>query len=154
MWQFTRNQIDEYAKSQERGFAVGAGINDGSVAKTTIEGVLLEPLAVIPAAGGPVLKMLSPKARCCRIFPAVLAKSIFQWWKRAMIKALETSPFADPVFAVPVGQIKIALLRQPRGFPDKRGDFETELGLPLITGFADSSRNLGTAFANMGKRRP
>ncbi len=131
---------------------MGAGINDGSVAKTTIEGVLLEPLAVIPAAGGPVLKMLSPKSALLPDFSGGFGEIYFSMVERGQIKAWKRHHLQTQFFAVPVGQIKIALYDSREDSPTKGAIFETELGLPFNYGLLRIPPGIWYGFANMGEK--
>lgn len=131
---------------------MGSEITDGSVALTTIEGVNLEPLAVIPAAGGPVLKMLSPASALLPDFSGGFGEIYFSMVEKDEIKAWKRHKLQTQLFAVPVGQIKIVLFDSRGDSPTKGAIFETELGLPYNYKLLQIPPGIWYGFANIGEK--
>lgn len=96
---------------------------------TAIAGVLLQPLAVIPAAGGPVLHMLragqdlmASTGRFGEIYFSEVLPGEVKAWKRHKRQIQR--------FAVPMGKIRIVLFDSRSESPTRGSLLELELGRP------------------------
>lgn len=131
---------------------MGEEINDGRVLPTTIAGVELESLAVIPADGGPVLKMLSPASAFLPDYSNGFGEIYFSMVEEGRVKAWKRHKMQTQIFAVPVGNIKIVLYDSREDSLTKGAVFATELGLPYNYKLLRIPPGIWYGFANCGKK--
>lgn len=96
------------------------------VQETTIEGVLLLDLKVIPTEGGPVLHMLRPSSPLFTTFGELYFSEVFA----GAVKAWKQHSQQTQHFAVPVGQLKIVLFDDRKGSASRGQVQEIVLGRP------------------------
>lgn len=100
------------------------------VEQAPIYGVELESLPIMPANGGPVLKMLWPQ---CRLAPhphGSYGEIYFSVVEPRAIKAWKRHRRQTQFLAVPCGRIKFVLFDDREDSPTRNVIFETFLGLP------------------------
>lgn len=92
--------------------------DDTDVREVGIEGLLLQPLKIIDAEGGPVLRMVRPDSSLMPKFPHGFGEIYFSEVYPGKVKAWKRHKVQNQLFAVPMGEIKIA-------FYDGRPDSKT-----------------------------
>lgn len=97
-----------------------------TVQTTSIDGVLLLDLKVIPTDGGPVMHMLRPASPLFSGFGELYFSEV----NAGGIKAWKQHSLQSQHFSVPVGQLKIVLFDDRDGSPTRGQVLEVELGRP------------------------
>lgn len=82
---------------------------ESSTLETGISGVFLQPLAIIPAAGGPVLHMLRAGYALMSAGAPPFGEIYFSQVDTGAIKAWKRHKKQNQLFAVPMGKIRIVL---------------------------------------------
>lgn len=91
-----------------------------------IDGVLLQDLTIVPAEGGPVLRMLRTDSPLYMGFGELYFSEI----EPGCIKAWKCHTAQTQHFAVPVGRIKVVLYDARKGSPTRNRMVEILLGRP------------------------
>lgn len=99
---------------------------DGLVSPVGIDGVQLLELKVIPAEGGPVLRMLRPDSPLFAGFGELYFSEV----EPGAVKAWKQHARQTQHFAVPVGRLKVVLYDDREGSPTRGALREVLLGRP------------------------
>lgn len=97
-----------------------------TVQPTSIGGVMLLDLKVIPTDGGPVMHMLRPSSPLFTSFGELYFSEV----NAGAIKAWKQHSKQSQYFAVPVGQLKVVLFDDREGSPSRGTILEIVLGRP------------------------
>lgn len=97
---------------------------------TPISGLLLIPLKIIPAKGGPVLKMASAEWPLIDNDPLKFGEIYFSEVEPGCVKAWKRHFRQTQRFAVPAGKIRIALYDDRPDSPSCGGIYDIILGRP------------------------
>lgn len=104
--------------------------DEGTAKDVGIAGVRLQPLAIIPTQGGPVLHMLRPGAALFANFSRNFGEVYFSEILPGHVKAWKRHTRQTQHFAVPVGQITIVLYDDRESSPTRSSLRELTLGRP------------------------
>lgn len=95
-----------------------------------IEGALLQPLAVIPTPGGPVMRMLRPESALLPDFRQCFGEIYFSEVLPGHVKAWKRHTRQVQHFAVPSGLLRIVLYDDRQGSATRGVVCELALGRP------------------------
>lgn len=116
-----------------------------------IADALFQPLAVIPAPGGPVLHMLRPHSPLLPDFTAGFGEIYFSEVLPGAVKAWKRHSRQTQLFAVPRGLLKIVLYDDRPGSPTCGALRELALGRPERYGLLRIPLGVWYGFTALGK---
>lgn len=106
------------------------GFSESRKMETGISGVFLQPLAIIPAEGGPVLHMLRSGYALMPEAGAQFGEIYFSQVDTGAVKAWKLHKRQNQLFAVPMGKIRIVLYDGRSCSPSCGQKAVLELGRP------------------------
>ncbi|MBE6442389.1 MAG: dTDP-4-dehydrorhamnose 3,5-epimerase [Desulfovibrio desulfuricans] len=125
-------------------------IDESTAEDVGITGARLQPLAVIPTPGGPVLHMLRPGTALFPDFGEGFGEVYFSEVLPGRVKAWKRHTRQTQHFAVPVGRLKIVLYDDREHSPTRGVLCELEMGRPDRYGLLRIPVNVWYGFTAVG----
>jgi dTDP-4-dehydrorhamnose 3,5-epimerase len=123
----------------------------GHARDTGIDGALLLPLRIIPAAGGDVLHMLRGDSPLMPNFSAGFGEIYFSETRRGAVKAWKRHRLQTQHFAVPCGRLKLVLYDDRPASPTHGNLREIILGRPDNYGLLRIPAGIWYGFTALGE---